>query len=36
MKNGEMCVVSKLQMSLKCTDEGVLVQTEIQIFYTVL
>jgi len=28
MKNGKMCVVS-IQMSLKCTDEGVLVQTEI-------
>lgn len=29
MKNRQMCVVSKLQRSLRCTDEGVLVQTEI-------
>lgn len=29
MKNGEMCVVSKLQLSLICNDEVVLVQTEI-------
>ena len=29
MKNQEMCVVSKLQMSLECTDEDVLDQPEI-------
>lgn len=29
IKNRQMCVLSKLQRSLKCTSEGVLVQTGI-------
>lgn len=29
MKNGEICVISKPQLSLICNDEVVLVQTEI-------